>query len=68
MRMCPSGEPGVLAAEVSSGGGGVAEPEPDLARTEPVHQSARAYSDVARIKQILPLETSVDISESSSSS
>ena len=36
MRMWPSGEPGVLAAEVSSGGGGAAEPEPDLARTEPV--------------------------------
>ena len=37
MRMWPSGEPGVLAAEASSGGGGAAEPGPDLARTEPVH-------------------------------
>jgi len=36
MRMWPSGPPGVLAAEASSGGGGAAKPEPDLARTEPV--------------------------------
>ena len=43
MRMMPSGEPGVLAAEVSSGGGGAAKPEPDLARTEPVTNLRSAH-------------------------
>ena len=67
MRMWPSGEPGVLAAEVSSGGGGAAKPEPDLARTEPVTNQRPAHL-AFWFKRILPFETSVDISESSSSS
>ena len=46
MRMWPSGEPGVLAAEVSSGGGGAAKPEPDLARTEPVTNLRSAHFGV----------------------
>ena len=61
------GPPGVLAAEASFGGGGAAEPEPDLARTEPsliCDQHILAFW----FKRILPFETSVDISESSSSS
>ena len=62
MRMWPSGPPGVLAAEASSGGGGAAKPEPDLARTEPVTNCDSTYL-AFWFKRILPFETSVDISE-----
>ena len=46
MRMWPSGPPGVLAAEASSGGGGAAKPEPDMARTEPVTNLRSAHFGV----------------------
>jgi len=35
--MWPSGPPGVLAAEASSGGGGAAKPEPDLGPNRTCH-------------------------------
>ena len=68
MRTWPSGEPEVLAAEASSSGGGAVEPEPDLGPNRTCSLICVQHILALRIKRILPFETSVDISEGSSSS